>query len=332
MSNTANTTYCAAILQGFEYLLDNHSEVFAIGQGLWSPWYVGNSMKGLKDKYGIDRIVDSPISELAVTGLGIGAGLTGTKSIVIHPRMDFMILAMDQIVNQASNWGFMLNSDKRPNVTIRSIINRGGGQGAQHSQALHSWLAHVPGLTVLMPWSVADARDMLISATLSGQPCIYIDDRWLYEGTDDIGPAGPVSIDSFVPRVVREGSDITFAGVGYAVTLAMETADELAKSGVSAEVIDLRKLSETDYGPIIASVAKTGRLVVFDNAWRNCSVASEVQASVMEQTEPSALKGRPLRVTLPSTPAPAARELEKDFYPNPVDTAKKVADWFSLLS
>ena len=131
---------------------------------------------------------------------------------------------------------------------------------------------------------------------------------------------------------MREGSDITFVGVGYAVTLALQTADQLAENGVSVDVIDLRKLSDTDYGPIVASVARTGRLVVFDNAWRNCSIASEVQASVMEQTEPSSLKGRPLRVTLPSTPAPAARELEKDFYPNPVDTAKKITDWFSLSS
>ena len=332
MSDTAKVTYCEAILQGFEYLLENHPEVFAIGQGLWSPWYVGNSMKGLKEKYGADRIIDSPISELAVTGLGIGAGLTGTRSIVIHPRMDFMILAMDQIVNQASNWSFMLNSDKQPHVTIRSIINRGGGQGAQHSQALHSWLAHVPGLTVLMPWSVADARDMLIGATLSGQPCIYIDDRWLYEGADSIGWAGPVSIDSFVPRIARDGADISFVGVGYAVTLATQTAEELTAISVSAEVIDLRKLSNIDYEPILNSVAKTGRLVVFDNAWQNCSVASEVQASVMEQIDPSVLKGRPLRITLPSTPAPAARELEKGFYPNPVDAAKKIAGWFSLSS
>lgn len=141
--------YGTAILAGFEYLLENYPEVFVIGQGLWSPWYVGNSMTDLDKKFGVDRIIDTPVSESACTGAAVGASLAGMRPIVVHPRMDFMLYAMDAVVNQAAKWSHMLGGQAHPAVTIRSIINRGGEQGAQHSQALHAWFAHVPGLRVV---------------------------------------------------------------------------------------------------------------------------------------------------------------------------------------
>ena len=144
-------SYGEAIRDGFQYLLKNHSEVFCIGQGLWSPWYVGNSMTDLDKEFGKKRIIDTPVSEDGCTGAAIGAGLCGYKPIVIHPRVDFMILATNAMVNQAAKWGHMLGGQARPAVTVRGIINRGGQQGAQHSQSLHSWFAHVPGLRVVMP-------------------------------------------------------------------------------------------------------------------------------------------------------------------------------------
>ena len=161
-----NYNYGTAILAAFEYLLDNYPEVFVIGQGLWSPWYVGNSMTDLDKKYGEDRIIDTPVSESACTGAAVGASLAGMKPIVVQPRMDFMLYAMDAVVNQAAKWSHMLGGQSSPSVTIRGIINRGGEQGAQHSQALHAWFAHVPGLRVVMPSTVADARDLMISSVL----------------------------------------------------------------------------------------------------------------------------------------------------------------------
>ena len=131
------SNYGTAILEAFEYLLENYPEVFVIGQGLWSPWYVGNSMTNLDKKFGVERIIDTPVSESACTGAAVGASLAGMKPIVVHPRMDFMLYAMDAIVNQASKWSHMLGGQAHPGVTIRGIINRGGEQGAQHSQALH---------------------------------------------------------------------------------------------------------------------------------------------------------------------------------------------------
>ena len=175
--NNKKISYAEAILSAYEYLLDKYPEVFVIGQGLWSPWYVGNSMKDLDKKYGTDRIIDTPLSESAVTGMAVGASLCGSNPIVVHPRIDFMLYAMDAVANQAAKWSHMTGNQASPSVTFRGIINRGGEQGAQHSQSLHSWFAHLPGLRVLMPFSVEDARDMLISATLSKDPVIYIDDR-----------------------------------------------------------------------------------------------------------------------------------------------------------
>ncbi len=152
-------TYGTAICSAFEYLLEKYDDVFVIGQGLWSPWYVGNSMSNLDKKFGVERIIDTPVSELACTGAGIGAALAGMRPVVVHPRMDFMLYAIDPIVNQAAKWSHMVGGQAHPGVTIRAIINRGGEQGAQHSQALHAWFAHVPGLRVVMPATVKDARD-----------------------------------------------------------------------------------------------------------------------------------------------------------------------------
>ena len=180
--------YGTAMLAAFEYLLEHYPEVFVIGQGLWSPWYVGNSMTDLDKKFGVHRIIDTPVSESACTGAAVGAALAGMKPIVVHPRMDFMLYAMDAIVNQAAKWSHMTGGQANPGLTIRSIINRGGEQGAQHSQALHSWFAHVPGLRVVMPATVADARDLLIASVLCPDPVIFIDDRWLYSLEDNLPP------------------------------------------------------------------------------------------------------------------------------------------------
>ena len=162
--------YCKSIYSAFDYLLGKYPEVFIIGQGLWSPWYVGNTMKDLDKKYGRERIIDTPVSESACTGAAVGASLLGLKPIIVHPRMDFMLYSMDSIVNQAAKWNYMFGGKSAPSLTIRAIINRGGEQGAQHSQSLHSWFSHIPGLRVVMPSTSKDARDLLIASVLSPDP------------------------------------------------------------------------------------------------------------------------------------------------------------------
>lgn len=311
---TSSLTYGEAILSGFRYLLSKYPEVFIIGQGLWSPWYVGNSMTGLDKEFGQNRIIDSPVSELAVTGAAVGASLCGYRPIVVHPRMDFMILATDQIVNQAAKWSHMFGGQAHASVTVRSIVNRGGEQGAQHSQSLHAWFAHIPGLRVVMPSTPEDARDLLIASVLSDNPVLYIDDRWLYGVEQEVSPIAEKDLRQEGPKVIRAGTDCTLIASSYSTQLCLEAARNLEMQGISCEVIDLRVVNPIIYDEIIVSVGKTRRLCVVDGGWSTCGLAGEIIAGVSERTHPSLLEAAPIRLTLPNAPAPTSAPLESIYY------------------
>lgn len=308
--------YGTAILAAFEYLLGKYPEVFVIGQGLWSPWYVGNSMTALDKKFGVSRIIDTPVSESACTGAAVGAALAGMKPIVVHPRIDFMLYAMDAVVNQAAKWSHMVGGQAHPGVTIRAIINRGGEQGAQHSQALHAWFAHVPGLRVVMPATVADARDLLIASVLCPDPVVYIDDRWLYDLTDELPPIEEIDLAAVGPMLLTRGGDVTLVGTGYSTRLALDAHAELERSGIRAEIVDLRVLNPFREDLIVESVRRTGRLLAIDGGWRTCGMAAEVIARASEALPPGAWRAAPQRLTLPDAPAPTSRALEKIYYPD----------------
>jgi len=322
-----NYNYGTAILAGFEYLLEKYPEVFVIGQGLWSPWYVGNSMTNLDKKFGVERVIDTPVSESACTGAAVGASLSGMRPIVVHPRMDFMLYAMDAIVNQAAKWSHMLGGQAHPSLTIRGIINRGGEQGAQHSQALHAWFAHVPGLRVVMPSTVKDARDLLVASVLSPDPVLYIDDRWLYEQEDELSAVEELDLSKLGPEIRILGDDITIIASGHSSLLAKEAAGFLLNEGIKAEVIDVRVLNPFDSSVIVESVKKTGRLLVVDSGWASAGFSAEIMASVVEKLPVNALKNSPVRIALPNAPAPTSRILEKEYFftaETVVNAAKKI--------
>jgi len=318
--------YGTALLSGFEYLLENYPEVFVIGQGLWSPWYVGNSMTDLDKKFGIERIIDTPVSESASTGAAVGASLAGMKPIVVHPRMDFMIYAMDAVVNQAAKWSHMLGGQAHPGVTIRSIINRGGEQGAQHSQALHSWFAHVPGLRVVMPSTVSDARDLLIASVLCPDPVMFIDDRWLYNQEDKLSPVVELNLIDQKPEVSISGTDITIVSSGHTSLLSRQAAEKLKKNNISAEVIDVRILNPFYAEEIISSVEKTRNLLVVDSGTLTAGFSAEIIAKVVENIPNDCLLNKPKRLALPDAPAPTSRVLEKDYYLDSKDIVNEVKE------
>jgi pyruvate/2-oxoglutarate/acetoin dehydrogenase E1 component len=318
-------SYGVALLEAHRYLLSTYPEVFVIGQGLWSPWYVGRSMTDLDKEFGRERIIDSPVSEVAVTGAAIGASLCGYRPIVVHPRLDFMILATDQITTQAANWSSMFGGKAHPAVTFRGIINRGGEQGAQHSQAVHAWYAHVPGLRVVMPATAQDARDLLVASVLCDDPVLFIDDRWLYDGESDMEPVVEVDLAGEGPQVLREGADCTLVGAGYSTELCLQGAEILAGQGIDCEVVDLRVINPLKYDKIVDSVEKTGRLCVVDGGWRTCGLAGEVVAGVAERVKPVAMRASPVRITLPTAPAPTSKALEDDYYTTPEDIASAVS-------
>lgn len=316
--------YGTAILSAFEYLLKNKNEVFVIGQGLWSPWYVGNSMTDLDIKFGKERIIDTPVSEAATTGAAVGASLAGMKPIIVHPRMDFMLYAMDAIVNQAAKWSHMFGGQDSAGITIRGIINRGGEQGAQHSQALHAWFAHVPGLRVVMPSSVADARDLLIASVICKDPVLYIDDRWLYDQEDELPPVVELDLAKEKPKVISTGKDITIVALGYSCYLAQKAAEKLFNQNIFCEIVDVRVLNPLHIEDILNSVKKTKKLLVVDPGWTSSGFSSELIAKVVENLDINVFEKKPVRIALPDAPAPTSRILEKEYYTSVDDIINSV--------
>lgn len=298
--------------------------VLLIGQGVTSPWYVGNTTQGLLEKFGPERVIDTPVSENALTGVAVGAAITGMKPVVVYPRMDFMLYAFDPIINEAANWSYMFGGKSSVPIVFWAIISRGGEQAAQHSQALQAMFMHIPGLKVVMPSNPYDAKGLLISAIRDGNPVMYIYDRWLHNLKYEV-PSGIYSVPIGRGAVKKSGKDATIVATSYMVTKSIIAAKILRKEGIEVEVIDLRTIKPVDEKIIFRSVRKTGRLLVADAAWKTCGVAAEISALVVENIFPC-LKAPIKRVTLPDAPAPSSGALEKFYYPEEKDIIKAVRE------
>lgn len=320
--NNRKLQYSLAINEALHQMMLSDETVFLIGQGVKSPWYVGNTAKGLLERFGSERVIDTPVSENAVTGSAVGAALVGMRPIVVHPRIDFMMYAMDPIINEAANWHYMFGGRSSVPVVIWGVINRGGEQAAQHSQALHTLFAHIPGLKVVMPATPHDAKGLMVSAIKDDNPVIYIDDRWLHSMEDEV-PEEIYSIPIGKGMVRKKGKDVTLVSISYMVVESMKAAEVLKSDGVDIEVIDLRSIKPIDEDIIFESVEKTGRLVIADASWKTCGVAAEITALVVENIFDK-LKSQVRRVTLPDVPAPASSALEKIYYPSVIEITKAV--------
>lgn len=312
MSALRTLSYADAIREAHSQLLASDPDVFVFGQGLWSPWYVGSSMRDLDVEFGRDRVLDSPVSENATTGAAVGAALAGMRPIVVHPRMDFMLLAVDPIVNQAANWSYLFAGKRGVPIVIRSIVNRGGEQGAQHSQAMQAMFMHIPGMKVVMPATAYDAKGLLIDAVYDGNPVMYIDDRWLYGATSEV-PEEMYRVPIGKAAIRRPGTEITIVATSFMVSESMKAAAELEASGIEAEIIDLRSIKPWDKEAVLNSVRKTGALVVADTGWKTAGVAAEIVATVADEAF-DALRAPTRRVCLPDTPAPSSAALERVYY------------------
>jgi pyruvate/2-oxoglutarate/acetoin dehydrogenase E1 component len=308
-------SFAQAINEALKQILDTDDRAFLIGQGVTSPWYVGSTTVGLVDRFGSARIIDTPVSENCITGAAVGAALAGMHPILVHPRMDFMYYAMDQIANHAANWHYMFGGKLNVPLTIWGIINRGGEQAAQHSQALQAMYAHIPGLKVVMPATPYDAKGLMIASVRDGNPVLYIDERWLYDRKGDV-PEEMYTVPIGKGIIRRKGKDITVVATSYLVGEAVKAAELLNKDGWSAEVVDLRTVKPLDGELILGSVNKTGRLVVADGGWKSFGIGGEIIARVTESNVFKRLKAPAVRVALPDIPAPASGPLEKAYYPD----------------
>jgi pyruvate/2-oxoglutarate/acetoin dehydrogenase E1 component len=313
-SKTRILSYSLAINEALHQAMGRDKSVFVIGQGVKSPWYVGNTCRGLLEAFGPGRVIDTPVSENAMTGAAVGAAISGMRPVVVHPRVDFMMYAMDPIANEAANWHYMCGGSSAVPVVIWGILNRGGEQAAQHSQSLHAWFAHMPGLKVVMPSTPYDAKGLMVSAIRDPNPVVFIDDRWLYD-TEGPVPERFYSVPIGRAAITRPGRDVTLASTSYMSVETAKAADALLRDDIVAEVVDLRTIKPLDERLLLKSVRKTGRLLVVDGGWRSCGFGAEVAAMVSELAF-SALEAPVRRLTLPDVPAPASQALEKRYYPD----------------
>lgn len=312
--NNRELNYALAINEALRQTMEEDESIFLIGQGVKSPWYVGHTCNGLIERFGEKRVIDTPVSENAVTGAAVGAALAGMKAVVVHPRMDFMLYAMDPIINEAANWYYMNGGKLSVPVVIWGIINRGGGQASQHSQALHALFAHIPGLKVVMPSTPYDAKGLMVAAIRDSNPVIFIDDRWLYSKKNYV-PENLYEVKIGKAVLRKEGKDVTVVSSSYTSHLSFIVAEELMPEGIDVELIDLRSLKPFDGELILNSVRKTGKLLVVDGGWVSFGASAEIAAYVAEKGF-DFLKASVKRLALMDSPAPASRELEKEYFIN----------------
>lgn len=306
-------TFHGAIRDALDLCLRHDPRVYLMGLGVPDPKGVFGSTVGLVDAHGAARVRDMPASENAMTGVALGSALAGMRPVLSHQRVDFALLAMEQTVNQIAKWHYMFGGQRSVPLVIRMIVGRGWGQGAQHSQSLASWFAHVPGLTVLAPATPADAKGMMIAAVESDDPVVIFEHRWLFGVKGEV-PTGIHRVPIGEAKVARPGKDVTIAACSYMVLEALRAAERLAEQGIDAEVLDLRSLAPLDARAIEASVRKTGHLVAADIGWTSYGTSSEVVAVATERAF-DGLKSAPRRVASPDVPSPSAPALAAGFWP-----------------
>jgi len=313
--------YSQALSEGIVRAMERDPNIYMTGIAVDYPSGIFGSTVEATKRFGPKRVFDSPAMENALTGIAIGAAAMGKRPIIVHPRNDFMFLAFDMMINLAAKWKYMYggNAGEVP-IVVRAVIGKGWGQGASHSQSLQSVLGHFPGLSVVMPAFPRDAKGLMLAALRHHSPVIMLEHRTLYDTvgdvpeSDDITPIGKAA-------VIKEGRDVTIVATSFMAYEALHAAAELDKDGVKAEVIDARTIRPLDEETILASVKKTGRLIVADTSWELCGFSSEVSALVTEKAF-SSLQAPVRRIAMANCPAPVSQTLEKAFYPTATTIAK----------
>jgi len=275
-------TYKDALHEAFDQSLARDPKVFIMGEGVDDVAGVFGTTKGLKEKYGADRVFDTPISENSLTGIAAGAAMAGLRPIFIHARMDFILLSLDQLVNHASKWCYMFGGKVKVPMVVRTISARGWGSGAQHSQCIQGMLMNVPGLKIVAPATPYDAKGLMVSAIIDNNPVLFVEHRWLHKTTGYV-PEELYSIPIGKGVIRRKGEDITIVALSYMLVEALKAAEKLQESGISAEIIDPRTLKPFDEEILLESVAKTGKLLIADTGCKTGSVASEIAAIAVEK-------------------------------------------------
>ncbi|WP_456486049.1 alpha-ketoacid dehydrogenase subunit beta [Hydrogenimonas sp.] len=312
-------TYREAVRMGIDTAMEKDKRVFLAGEDVGKYGGTYAVSMGLLEKYGPERIVDTPLSESGFTGMGIGAAMNGMRPIVEIMTVNFSLLALDQIMNNAAHLLHMSGGQFNVPLVIRMATGAGKQLAAQHSHSLEGWYAHIPGIKVLTPATVQDAFDMIHLALADPDPVLVFENALLYNTKGELDTsAEPMAIGK--AKVMREGKDLTVFAYGINLLKALDAANALEKEGIDAEVVDLRSLRPLDDETIMASVAKTHRVLTVDEGWRSGSISAEIMARINEQAF-FELDAPMRRVCSEEVPIPYPRHLEEAAIPS----AEKVA-------
>ncbi|MER2492198.1 alpha-ketoacid dehydrogenase subunit beta [Catenovulum sediminis] len=323
------STFTEQINAAQHLAMQKDTSMLAMGLGINDPKAIFNTTAGLTKAFGEERVLDIPTSENAMTGVGIGAAIAGSRVLMTHQRVDFFLLAMDQLVNNAAKWHYMFNGTMNVPLTIRLIIGRGWGQGPTHQQSLQSWFTHIPGLKVVVPSLADNVGQLLYSAIMDNNPTIFLEHRWLHNQQCISDKCVDITAKPANTRVVRKGKNLTLISNSYMLLEVLKAADELQKSGVSCDVLDLCNPSHIDWQVIYESVGKTGLCLIADMGHVDFSVSSEVSAKVTENCFKHLLFP-PVRLGLPRYPEPTSFALTKDYYPTADDVLNSVSKHFDI--
>lgn len=321
-------SYEKAINEAITQEMNRDNRVFVYGLDVADHKRIFGTTAGLVEKFGPERCFSTPLSEDALMGFGIGAAATGLRPINVHIRTEFLVLALNQLINIGSSLRYGSNGKLSVPMVIVAIIGRGWGQGFQHSKSLQSIFAHIPGLKVIMPSTPHDMKGMMISAIRDNNIVVCLLHRWLYWIEGHV-PEAPYIVPIGQGRVIREGADLTVVATSWMNIEAHDAANILAKRGVSVEIIDPRTISPLDDQIIVDSVNKTGHCVVADYDWLNCGFSAEVASIVSDQCF-GRLKRPVARIGFAWTPCPTTRPLENEFYPNAKTIIRKVESMLDL--
>ena len=315
MPDIQELTLGEAIREALAEEMSRDPAVFLMGEDIGRAGGVFMVTKGLQEEFGADRVMDTPIEEAGIVGLGVGAAMTGMRPVVEIMFSDFLCLALDQIANQAAKMHYMTGGQARVPLVIRTTLGAGRGAAAQHSQSLQALVAHIPGLKVVMPSTPYDAKGLLKSAIRDDNPVIFLEDKMCYSTVKGPVPTKEYLIPLGAADVKRTGEDVTLVATSSMVQVALKAADMLAAEGISAEVVDPRTLRPLDTATILDSVRKTGRAVVIDEGYRTYGVTAEIAATIADEAF-DYLDAPVKRLGAVDVPVPMVPALETATVPN----------------
>lgn len=307
------------------HALHEDQNMLAFGLGMDDPTGIFGTTEGLAESHGGHRVFDMPTAENAMTGIGIGAAIGGSRVLMTHQRLDFFLLAMDQLVNNAAKWHYMFDGKMQVPLTIRLILGRGWGQGPTHAQNLQSWFAHIPGLKVVVPSRTQHVASLLYQSIMDNNPVVFLEHRWLHGQTCDSADLCDFQTPLKSIEKLQNGEHLTLIANSYMLLEVLKAADILKQAGINCDVLDVTCINPIDWQEIYQSVAKTGKVIICDCGHLTGSFSGEISARITEHCF-AQLSSPPVRLALPDHPEPTSYGLTTDFYNSADDIVLKAGE------